>query len=100
MTIENVWKCIGKCIGKYIKFNCQNEANDLNMMYSKVLILYELYLFARHHFWIHSVGFEENNKDNYWSLKMYGKVEQHVLNKVINWIFQNETTIGCYCVLH
>ena len=33
---------------------------DLNLMYTKVIELEELYLFAENHFQIHALGFKKN----------------------------------------
>ena len=41
-----------------IKFFKMMKLLELNLMYSNVVVLEELYLFAEYHFQIHALGFE------------------------------------------
>ena len=53
---RNIWEMYGKNI--LIEFFKMTPPLDLNLMYSKVLELEELYHFAKKHFQIHKLGFE------------------------------------------
>ena len=56
------------------KFFKMKPPYDLNLMYTQVVELDGLYLFAKDHFYIHWIGFKKNYKYEIGLLKIYTNV--------------------------